>query len=87
MEESTCHEMVIHLSQRFSGMLCLFIYLNLFISFKRDFHVYAERNTVKTRQMVRNISVDGLKKNNVWHDTSSVGKNCQVFVGCGQLNY
>ena len=49
MEENTCHEMVIHLSQRFSSMLCLFlfIFLLLFISFKYDFHVDAERIIVK----------------------------------------
>ena len=43
MEESTCLETVIHLSQRFSGMLCLFIFLHFFISFKYDFHVDVER--------------------------------------------
>ena len=61
MKESSCHEMVIHLSQRLS----LFIYLScilcvclcfvvvvfaLFISFKYDFHVDTERMTVKTRE-------------------------------------
>ena len=58
MEESTCHEMVVHLSQRCSSMLCLFIFINFFfflggghffISFKYDFNVDAERMTVKTR--------------------------------------
>ena len=41
MEESTCIEMVIHLSQRFSSMLCLYCFgfLHFFISFKYDFHV------------------------------------------------
>ena len=65
MEESTCHEMVIHLSQRFSIMLCFFFVVILalfFISFKYDFLVDAERSIVKTREMLRNICVDGLKK-------------------------
>ena len=42
-------------------MLCLFLisFLHLFISFKCDFHVDAER----MREMLRNICVDGLKHN------------------------
>ena len=62
MEESTCHEMVIYLSQIFSNMLCLFIFLHFFVSFKYDFHIDAERMIVKTREMLRNICVDCLKK-------------------------
>ena len=66
---SIYNEMVIRLSQRFSCMLNLFIFWHFFISFKYDFHVDAESMiTVKTREMQRNICVDGLK-NNVWHDT------------------
>ena len=56
MEESTCHEMIIHLSQRSSSMLCyvmlcyvyLFI-LYLFISIYFDFHVDTERIIVKKK--------------------------------------
>ena len=55
-----------------------FIFGHFFISFKYDFHVDAERMIVKTREMLRNICVDGLK-NNVWHETSSVGKNCHYL--------
>ena len=74
MEESACHEMVIHIPQRFSSMcFCTF-----FISFKYDFHVDAERMIVKTRELLRNICVDGLK-NNVWHDTPSLEKNCRYL--------
>ena len=63
MKERTCHEMVIPLLQRFSSMLCLFYFFWHFsISFTYDFHVGAERMIVKTREMKRNISVDGLKK-------------------------
>ena len=52
MKESTCHEMVIHLLQRLSSMLCFFvIFLHFFISFKYDFHVEAERMIVKMRAM------------------------------------
>ena len=55
MAESTWHEMVIYLSQRFSFMLsfffvfCYFLFcffvvvLHIFISFKYDFHVDNER--------------------------------------------
>ena len=52
MEDSTCHEMAIHLSQRFGGMLhvCLiffaFFFTFFFISLKYDFHVDAERMIV-----------------------------------------
>ena len=51
MEESTCHEIVIYLSQRFSSMLCVVVFLHFYISSKYDFHVDAERMTVKTREM------------------------------------
>ena len=52
MEESTCHEMVIYLSQRFSSVLCLFLnFLHFFIIFKYDFHIEAEIMIVKTREM------------------------------------
>ena len=51
MEESTCHEMVIHLSQRLSSMLCFLYVFALFISSKNAFHVDAERMIVKTREM------------------------------------
>ena len=65
MEESTCHEMVIHLSQRFSRIVffnffAIFLFLH-FISFKYAFHVDAERMIVKTREMLRHICVDCLK--------------------------
>ena len=58
-----------------SYVVCWF--LHFFISFKYDFHVDAERMIVKTREMKRNICVDRLK--NVWHDISSVGKNCRYL--------
>ena len=53
MEESVCHEMVIHLSQRFCGMLGLFfIFFCIFsLSFKYEFHVGADRMIVNTREM------------------------------------
>ena len=52
MEESTCHEMVIHLSQRLSSMLCfLVVFLHFFISFKYNFHVDAERMIVRMREI------------------------------------
>ena len=51
MEESTCHEMVIHLLQRFSSMLFFFSFLYVFISFKLDFHIDHERMIVKTREL------------------------------------
>ena len=47
MEESTWHEMVIRLSQKFISMLS--VLLALFNSFKYDFYVDAERMIVKTR--------------------------------------
>ena len=49
MEESTFHDMIIHLSQRFRSMLCLF-FVYFVISFKYDFHIDAERIIVKTRK-------------------------------------
>ena len=72
--------MVIHQSQNLVVCYVFFVFffyflLHFFISFKYDFHIDAERMIVKkTRDMKRNICVDGLK-NNVWHDTYSVGKN------------
>ena len=51
MEESTCDEMVIHLSQRLSSVLCL-IFLHFFISLKYDFYDDAERMIVKMRKNV-----------------------------------
>ena len=50
-------------------MLCfLFLFLlHFFISFEYEIMI------VKTREMKRNICVDGLK-NKVWHDTSCVGR-------------
>ena len=59
MEESTCHEMVIYPSQKFSSMLCVCVggggvvctFLHFFISPKYDFHVDVERMIVKTREM------------------------------------
>ena len=51
MEESACHEMVFHLSQRFISMLCFCMFLHFFISSKYDFHAEAERMIVKTREM------------------------------------
>ena len=51
MEESTCHEMVIYLSQRFSSMLSFLVcFLHFFISSKYEFCVYAERMIVKTKR-------------------------------------
>ena len=44
--------MVIYLSQRFSSMLCLFIYfVHFFISFKHHFHIDAEIKIVKIWEM------------------------------------
>ena len=44
MEESTCHEMVIHLSQRFSSMLCFVVVVVVVVFFTlfhyNSFHVY-----------------------------------------------
>ena len=61
--------MVIHLSLRFSTMLCLIIFLHFFISFKYDFHVDAERMIVKTRELRR-----WFKKNNSEMDSiGSIG--------------
>ena len=48
MEESTCHEMVISLSQRFSSTFYFVALLHFFISFKYEFHVDAVRMIVKT---------------------------------------
>ena len=42
MEESTCHEMVIYLSQIFSSMLC---FMHFSISFKYDFLDDGERKS------------------------------------------
>ena len=53
MEESTCHEMVIYLSQRFSSIFCVF--LHFFISSKYAFYVEAERMIVK-REKCKEIS-------------------------------
>ena len=54
MEESTCHAMIIHLSQRFSSVLwpCyVFVcFLHFLISFKYDVHVDPERTIVKTQK-------------------------------------
>ena len=95
MEESTYHEMVIHLSQRFCIMLCLFIYfLHFFISFKYDFHIGAERMIVKTRDMYRNICVDGLKNmyGTIPLPYGRIADMCRlqstklIFLGYGQLN-
>ena len=66
MEESTCHEMVIYLPQRFSSMLCCcFFFLGGGCTFSlvlnMIFHVDADRMIVKTREMQRNICVNGLK--------------------------
>ena len=48
MEESTCHEMVICLSQIFSSMLCVFFHF--YISSKYDVHIDAERMIIKTQE-------------------------------------
>ena len=50
MEKSTCHDIVIYLSQRFSSMLWVFGFLHFFISSKYDFHVDAERMIVKRKK-------------------------------------
>ena len=77
--------MVIQLSQRFSSMLCLLIYfLHFFISFKYDFHVDAVRMIVKTREMLRNICVDDLKK--CMTRCLFRMEELPIFVGNGQLN-
>ena len=47
MEESTCHEMVIDLRIK-AIQLYEMLFLHLFISFKYDFHVDAERMIVRT---------------------------------------
>ena len=50
MEEGTCHEMVIYLSQRFSrlSMLCfVVVFMHLFISSKYDYRVDTENMIVK----------------------------------------
>ena len=57
MEESTCHEIVICLLQRFSSMLCFFgvwgfFFLLFFISFKYDFPVDTERMIVTTQREI-----------------------------------
>ena len=81
MEESTCHELVIHLSQRFSSVSCLFYFVHFFISFKYDFHVGTEKS----------------EKSKEIHVSASMVKKCMVrylfrreelliFVGYGQLN-
>ena len=46
--KSTCHAMVIYMSQRFSIMLCFF---HFFLSFKYDFYVDAEKMIVKMREI------------------------------------
>ena len=52
MEESTCHEKVIHLSQKFNSMLFFFpFFIFFFNSLKCDFDVDVERMIVKTREM------------------------------------
>ena len=48
MEESTGHEMIIHLSQRFSRVM--FIFFVNFVSFKYDFLVDAVRVIVKIKK-------------------------------------
>ena len=60
-------------------LVVCYVFVVLFALFiKYDFQVDAERMIVKrTREMLRNICVDGLK--NVWHDTSSVENNCQFL--------
>ena len=79
MKESTCHEMVIHLSQRFSSMLCLFLFLQFFvISFRYDFHVDAGRMIVKARYRRR-----WLKKGTARYLFRR--EELPIFVGYGQL--
>ena len=62
IEESTCHEMVIHLSQKLSSMLCfLFVFFFFFfflgggctfsLVLNKVFNVDAERMIAKTREM------------------------------------
>ena len=58
MEESTRHEMVVYLSQRFSSIcyvvfFCCCCFLHISISSQYDFHDDAERMIVKvkTREM------------------------------------
>ena len=44
MKESTCHDIVIYLSQRFNMLCFVCLFLNFFfISFKYDLYVDAER--------------------------------------------
>ena len=61
-------------------MLCFFylFFLHFFISFKYDFHVDAEMMKVLKHEKCKEISAS-MVKNNVWHDTSSVGKNCRYL--------
>ena len=52
MVDCYSHKVVIHLSQKFTSMLCLFFCLFLmhfFVSFKHDFYTNAEKMIVKTR--------------------------------------
>ena len=59
-------------------MLCyVYFFLHFFISFKYDFHVDAKR--IVKREKCKEIFALMVKKNNVWHDTSFVGKNCQYL--------
>ena len=76
MEESTCHEMIIHLSQRFSSMLGLFLG-NFSLVLNMIFILTLKECSLK-REQCEEISASMVLQN-VWHDTSSVGKNCQYL--------
>ena len=68
------------------------VFFALFISFKSNFHVDVERMIVKTREMQRNICVDGLKMYRTIPLPQERVVICGLrstkltFVGYGQLN-
>ena len=45
----------------------LLLFFVLFISFRYDFHINAEKMKVSMREMSRNICVNGLKKSDLRH--------------------
>ena len=75
MEESTCDEMVIDLLKILSCMECYFSHFS--ISLKYDFLIDAVRMIIRTREMSRNIFLDGLKYCTA--QKSSVGKSCRYL--------
>ena len=79
MEESTCHEMVIYLSQRFSSNCSVYSFLHFFVSFEYDFHLDTERMIVKPQKNVKKYLRRWFKQNNVGHDISSIWKYCRYL--------